>query len=218
MKIWSLAVVAASATFLLNAEAEAATLSGDTVVAVTAPLDALGISAEPLADSTFAGGVFTFPISGGALDSSLAGEIEHDEAGVRLFDASNEILLEDFVIDTVNSEITALVTVNSAEVGVAPIFEFDISTLGASFADIVAALTDLSNPQLSLTFTSVASMVIVDTFGLLDAAGAPASLEGVEFGLAATAPIADVPVPAAFGLFAFGAAALGWARRRKAIA
>ena len=209
-------MVAAASAFLMNAAFAAPVTGGDTVVAVTAPLGALGISAEPLDDSGFDSGTFNFPVSGGDLDSSLAGTIEHDEAGVRLFNATGEILLEDFIINTVTSQISAIVTVNSMTVGLAPIFDFDLGSLGATFEEIVAALTDTSNPQLSLTFTDIASMVIVDTFGLVDDNGNPLNLTGVEFGLAATAPIiAEVPIPAAFGLFALGGAFLGWARRRK---
>ncbi|MEL7489425.1 MAG: PEP-CTERM sorting domain-containing protein [Pseudomonadota bacterium] len=197
--------LASLASVGLGAAHAAPVVSGSTVVDVTADLGALGLSAEPLDDSTIADGRFTFPISGGALDG-LAGTIEHEEAGVRLFTATDSVTLENFVIDTVASEIIADVTVNDSAAITAAVFSFDLGALGS-----IDDLFDLANPSLPLVFTSAAASVLADAFGLT------IDLTGVEFGLAATSPEL-VPVPGAIGLFAIGAAFLGWARRRKAAA
>ncbi len=180
-------------------------VGGETTVQVTADLGGLGLNAEPLDDSLFnaESGTFTFPISGGDLEG-LAGTIEHEEAGVRLFTETASVSLENFVIDTVNSLINADVTVNDGSpINDAPIFSFDVADL----TDI-NDLFDTANPMLPLRFTATAAMVLADAFDL------DVDLAGVEFGLAATAPVV-VPVPPAMGLFAGGAAALAWARRRR---
>ncbi len=179
-------------------------VGGETTVRVTADLGALGLNAEPLDDSLFNAetGTFTFPISGGDLED-LAGTIEHDEAGVRLFTESASVSLENFVIDTVNSLINADVTVNDASPLNAAIFSFDVTDL-----EEIEDLFVTETPMLPLRFTEAAATVLADAFDL------EIDLDGVEFGLAATEPVA-VPVPPAMGLFAGGAAALAWARRRR---
>ncbi|WP_428407862.1 hypothetical protein [Hyphococcus sp.] len=177
---------------------------GVTVVQPTADLGALGLSASPLGDASInSNGFFEFPITGGDLDG-LAGGIEHDNSGVSLTNGTDVLDLENFLIDTTTQQIFGDVSLNSAFVANAPIFSFNVAQLSS-----IDSLFDLSNPSLELLFTATAAGVLFDVYGA-------SGLEGAVFGLAATAPeIGEVPIPAAFGLFAAGAAGLGWLGRRR---
>lgn len=192
----------AAAAMLFSAGAMAATLvGGQTVVNPTAPLGALGLSAAPLNDAGVnSDGFLVFPITGGDLDG-LAGEIEHDNSGIQLSDGATDVQLENFIIDTVNSVILADISLNGAFQLNAAILSFDVSSL-ASIDD----LFNLANPMLALVFTDAAADLLESVYGL------QTELNGVEFGLAATAP--EVPLPGAIGFFAAGAGALALMRRR----
>lgn len=92
------------------------------------------------------------------------------------------------MIHTVASESIADITVNASAAITAAVFSFDISDLGA----------------------------VDDLFDLADIFGLSVNLTGLELGLAATASvIGEAPAPATFGLFAIGAAFLGWALQHK---
>ena len=198
--------LAAAGSFLIAAAAGAAATaaeftSGETVVNPTAPLGALGLSATPIGDAEINGsGYFSFPVTGGELNG-LAGDIEHDNSGLELSDGSTAVQLENFVIDTVNMQVNADVSLNGAFQTNTAILSFDVSTLPD-----INDLFDLSNPMLSLVFTDGAADLLESVYSL------NAQLNGVEFGLAATAP--EVPIPGAIGLFLAGAAALNFMRRR----
>lgn len=186
-------------------------MGGQTNVQVTAPLADLGItpallngelvSAEPL--------TLGFGITGGDLDfTSLAGTIEHTGSSISLTgdlgtdDESDDVtvVLSDFLIDTTTATLAA--DVNGG--GMTDLFSLDLSGLDA------AAITDLDNPQISLTFLSAASELLEDVFQLQEGA-----LMGAQFGLAATSPMpAEVSEPVLFGALAGGFFGLALYRRK----
>ncbi|MEM8799419.1 MAG: PEP-CTERM sorting domain-containing protein [Pseudomonadota bacterium] len=196
---------------------------GQTNVEVTADLADLGLTPGITGTSTIVSGdplTLGFGISGGDLDfSTLAGTIEHEGVGVSLLadfgtdDTGDDItvILSDFVIDTVNALLFGDVDVggDGVDVAGAELFEIDLTGLDA------AAITDLDNPAIPLTFTATAAGLLQETFGLDETI----DLTGGEFGLAATAPIAsdvvDVPEPAIATLFGLGIVGVAMHRRRR---
>lgn len=192
----SVFLAALGALFLGAAPANAVTLTGDTVVEVTFDLDDAGLTPSLLGSaSATPEGFLNFAITGGDLDTGL---IEHDGSGVRLAAGSIFIDLENFLIDIstpTDGLIFADVTTSDGLSTNAPIFSFDLTS--------VSTFTDLTDPGLELFFTSTASSVLADLFGL----GAANVLEGVKFGEAATAP-SEIPLPAAAWIFLAGVAGL----------
>lgn len=171
------------------------------------------VSADPL--------TLGFGISGGDLDfTTLIGTIEHDGVGVSLTgdlgtaDTMDDvtILLSNFVINTATSILSGDVDIgdDGVDVSGADLFSFDLTGLDE------AAITDLTTPQIPLSFTQIASDVLVANFQL----GTATSLTGVQFGLAATAPIADDPTvtvsePATTAMFGAGLIGFAVSRRRR---
>lgn len=194
-------------SFCASALAAPQPIFGDVTVVnptIAPTLTALGIAPSPLGSAGVnANAYFEFPITGGALDG-IAGVIAHEGSGVGLATATTSVLLENFIIDTVQQLILADVTLNgslvASDIGV---LSFDAATL-ADLAD----LFDLDNPALALILTDAAADLLETAFGL------GVQLNGAQFGLAATAPQA-VPLPAAAWLFIAGAAGLVAARRRR---
>lgn len=180
---------------------------GTTAVRVTADLGALGLTpgltGTASVDSTLGFDRIFFPITGGDLDfSTLGGQIRHDGSGITLTSGSTVVGLGNFVIDTSASQLLADVTLNgNAFASGAAILEFDLSGLTAG------QITDLSNPVISLRFTQTGADALTQAFG------AP-NLAGVEFGLAATSPVA-VPEPAAWAMMIVGFGAIGAALRQR---
>ncbi len=188
--------------------ASAVTLTGVTVVDPTFDLDAAGLTPSLLGDGDVdSNGFLAFPITGGDLSAGL---IEHDNSGVRLAataDTSLYIDLENFLIDisdpAASSIFADISTSIDGFIGNAPVFTFDLTTVSDPF--------DLDNPSIELLFSSAASALIVDFFGI---PGNAEQLSGIQFGLAATSPTV-VPLPAAAWLFIAGIGGLAFAGRRK---
>jgi hypothetical protein len=199
----ALALGAVAAVSPANA---AALIGGTTVVEVTAPIGALGLAGATLGSaSVTTEGFFSFPVTGGDL-AGLAGTIEHSGSGVRLSSATANVDLRNFLIDTVQQLIFADVSANGGAVGNIAVFSFDVASL-PSLPD----LFDLSDPALALILTDGAADALEGVFGLT------AQLNGLQFGLAATAPIVT-PLPGAIGFFMAGAAGLAALRRKRTAA
>ncbi len=188
-------------------------MSGQTNVQVTAPLAALGITPSLLEGSLVSGDPLTlgFDITGGDLDfNTLAGTIEHMGASISLTgDMGNDddsddvtVVLSDFLINTS----TAILSADVNGGGMVDLFSLDVTGLDA------AAITDLSNPQISLIFLDDASDLLEDTFDLQGG-----TLLGAQFGLAATAPMpaqTAVPEPALLSALAGSFFGMAMYRRR----
>ncbi|MEM9619871.1 MAG: VPLPA-CTERM sorting domain-containing protein [Pseudomonadota bacterium] len=188
---------------LSMSSAFAVTLTGTTVVETTFDFDGAGLTPSLLGDTGVTSqGFLAFPITGGDLGAGL---IEHENSGVRLTAGMVFVDLENFLIDisdAANAFILADVTTSAgASVMDAAIFSFDLTSVADPF--------DLMDPSIELLFTAAASGLLNDVFGL----GDENALTDVQFGFAATAP-SEVPLPAAVWLFAAGAGALGFAKRR----
>ncbi|QCZ92832.1 hypothetical protein [Salinimonas iocasae] len=189
-------------------------MGGQTNVEVTAPLADLGITPGLLGGELVSGEPLTlgFNITGGDLDfTTLAGTIEHEGSSISLTgDMGNDddnddvtVVLSDFMINTG----TAILSADVNGGGMVDLFSLDLTGLDA------AAITNLSNPQISLTFLDAASDLLEDTFDIQGD-----TLMGAQFGLAATAPVpmsADVSEPALFGALAGGFFGLAMYRRRR---
>jgi hypothetical protein len=204
------AALGAALGLSMTAPAAAATLVGDTRVEVTFDLGGAGIAAALLGDASVALAsplTVNFPITGGSLGG---GQILHDNSGLRLTRNGATLDLANFIIDLVNQVILADVTPNGGgTISDVAILAFDLSTVSAPDP------FDLSDPDLALRFTAVASQTINAVLGL--GLANPNALEGVVFGLAATSPT-EVPLPAALWLFLAGAGALAARRRAQATA
>jgi hypothetical protein len=188
--------------------AQATTIaSGTTAVRVTANLAGLGLTpgltGTAQADTSLGFARILFPITGGDLDfSTLAGQIRHDGSGITLTSGSTVVGLGNFVIDTQASRLLADVTLNGASfASAAPILQFDLTGLSAG------QITNLSSPAISLRFTQAGASALTAAFG------AP-NLTNVEFGLAATAPVA-VPEPGSWALMILGFGTVGLAMRTR---
>lgn len=200
------------ATLLSSTSALAAPImGGQTNVEVTAPLADLGITPALLNGELVSSQPLTlgFDVTGGDLDfTTLAGTIEHAGSSISLtgdlgtVDNSDDVtvVLSNFLIDTNNAILSA--DVNGG--GMVDLFSLDFSELNA------AEITDLTAPQISLTFLDAASDLLEQSFALGED-----TLSGAQFGLAATAPTpADVSEPALFSAFAGGLFGLMMFRRR----
>jgi hypothetical protein len=176
---------------------EAATIgiapTGVTTVEVTAPLGALGLSGAPFGTATAAGGVFSFPITGGTIDTVTGNAlIEHAGSGVTLSGGSVNVSVGNFLIDTMMG------TVSGNVIG-APgsVTFFTFGTPGAG--------------GIPLLISSDLAAALSSIFDL----GEDIDLTGVEFGIANTSPT-PVPVPAALPLLLAGLGGLALMRRKRA--
>jgi PEP-CTERM motif len=146
-----------------------------------------------------------FPITGGNLDASLAGTIEHEGSGLSISNGADIVTLSNFIIDTTAGLVFGDVTLAGLDYASdAPLFSFDLASV------TVAQLIDLDNPLLALTITPTASLA-------LDTAFAIGSTAGVVAGAAATAPVlsAAVPEPASWAMLIAGFGLTGAALRRR---
>lgn len=163
---------------------------GETTVEVTAGLAGLGLGASEFGsaklDTDGANPVFTFPITGGFLDTGgMGGEIEHEGSGVTM---------------TALADSTVSATVGN--------FLIDLSD-GTVFGDIIGGPEDVAFFSLGTAGSSGIPLLITsDLAGALTTVFGASDLTGAEFGLANTSPQV-VPVPAAAGLLATALALLG---------
>lgn len=146
--------------------------------------------------------IANFPVTGGALDGSLAGTIRHDGSGITLTNGTNTVGAGNFVIDTVAQLVFGDVTLNGDLIASGlGLFRFDLATV------TVEQLTDLANPVLGLFITADAAGALTAAFGVPD-------LTGVQFGAAATAPQA-IPELATWAMMIAGFGLVGVAARRR---
>jgi hypothetical protein len=197
--------VAVAALVTVAAPATAATLTGgNTRVLIEEPFVPLvkgltGVATEASFDPLIA----NFPISGGFLDASLAGTIAHDGVGLVLSNGLTNVEAGNFVIDTVQSIVfgDVLVEGNPFATGVA-LFSFDLGSI------TVPQLVDLSNPALALFITPDLAGALKEVFEVPD-------LTGVQFGRAATSPVAAIPEPGTWAMLIAGFGLVGLALRRR---
>ena len=190
------------------AASAAAVIGGNTRLAFSSAI--AGLQAGLTGTATLVGGAsgltVNFGITGGNLDSALAGNIRHDGSGITLSNGTNTIGLGNFVIDTTSGFLLGDASLNGSLLGTAlQLFSFDLGTV------TVPQLTDLNSPALSLLITSTTAGALTTAFGLGDTTG-------VSIGLAATAPVladAAIPEPATWGLMLIGFGTIGAAMRRR---
>ena len=193
------AAIAIAAMFGTSAAAAVVDIlpANETTVQVTADLAGLGLSGAPTGTATAAGGVFSFAITGGTVDTDTgAARIEHDGSGVALFaisDASIRAEVGNFVIDTALGGVFGNVN------GGTDFFRlFDLAT--ATTAGIPLLIAEPLSGALNATFN----------------AGNDLGLKGAQFGIANTNPtVAPVPLPASAVLLIAGLGGLGAAARRR---
>ena len=193
----TVAALGAATFFSTTDQAEASSVGiapvGVTTVEVTANLGSLGLGGAPVGSATADGAVFSFPITGGSIDSGSGDAlIEHDGSGVKLFalaDASINVSVGNFLIDTMMQTVSGDVFGGSSGVTF-----FNFGTPGASGIPL------LISSDLASALTSI--------FGAPD-------LTGAEFGLANTNPTV-VPLPAGLPLLLAALGGLAALRRTEA--
>jgi hypothetical protein len=192
------AAFAATAVLALAAsQAQAASLpiiGNFTEVEVTADLAGLGLTVAAFGSATANGAVFTFPVTGGSLDS-LTGNalVEHDGSGVALTAGAFSAFVGNFLIDT----------------GLATVFGDGAVLGGAGFsgAPLFTFGTGDALPGVELLISPALAGALSAVFGAPD-------LTGATFGYARP-DLAVVPVPAAGVLLLSALGALGALRRRQ---
>lgn len=207
MGLFKKLIALAAAFIALPTAASAATLvGGETRVQVTANLAALGLTPGITGTASLVSGApltVSFPVTGGSLNSSLGGFILHEGSGVSLTAGSNTLTLGNFIIDTVSSRVLGDAALNGTVLANdLALFTFDLNTV------TVAQLTNLNAPALVLSFTAGAAGALTQIFG------AP-NLTGVEFGRAATAPLAAIPEPQTWAMMIIGFGLVGAAASRR---
>lgn len=152
------AILGAALTFsfaLTDAKATPIT-GGSTVLAPLVSLDGFEVD---LLGSAQEG--LLFPITGGTLDDSLVGQIEHEGSGLRFGRDGNTLSLENFVIDTARGGVFGDVSANGAlAADNARLFDFSLGNLTA------AEITDLNDPRLGLRITETAIGAFRDVLGV----------------------------------------------------
>lgn len=195
------------AAFGLASPASALTVvGGDTRVVFSSAIAGLNVGLT--GGATLVGGApgltVNFGITGGSLDTSLAGTILHAGSGLTFSNGTNTLAVGNFVIDTVQSILFGDVSLNGVMLGSGlGLFSFNLGSVS------VAELTDLSNPLLDLAITPTTSGALTTAFGL-------GATDGVVFGRAATAPVV-VPEPTSWALLIAGFGLVGASFRRRRI-
>ncbi len=186
--------------------AEAATvgIAGvETKVTVTAPLGALGLSGAPFgtatADVSGANPVFTFPITGGTIDSHTdTALIEHQGSGVTLSalaDSTKSATVGNFLINTGTGTVSGGIIDAGTGMEVAS---------GVTFFDIASS----GDPRgVELLISTALAGALTDVFGAGD-------LTGATFGFAAP-DVKPVPLPPAALLLLGGLGVMGATKLRK---
>ncbi len=134
-----------------------------------------------IAPATLIGDVATFPITGGTANGGNL-VIDHS-GGLKFTDGSEFLSIGDFVVDTLNSDVTGFAT-NNAGLNVA---SAQLFTIG---------------PGLSLDLSATAATAISDTF-FGGNSNVTSELTGFNIGVAAPSPVVT-PEPESLILFATG--------------
>ena len=188
---------------LTTTGAHAATLQivdGLTTVDVT--LDLGPISASPGGVASASGSVFSFPITGGSVDSGGNALIEHDGSLVTLSFGADFVTVGNFVIDTAAANVSGVANGTGIATGASKV---ELFTFGAQTADgIPLLISSTLNSALGATFGTDAVFAV---FGAEDVTGA-------QFGIANTSPEV-VPLPAAGWMLLAGLGGLAVIRRRR---
>jgi hypothetical protein len=190
----AIASLAVLAVFASPAKAASLPIIGNvTDVEVTADLAGLGLTAAPFGSGTAAGAIFTFDVTGGAVDS-LTGNalVEHAGSGVALTAGTTSAFVGNFLIDTGAGTVSG----DGAVLGGAGFLGATLFTFGDGDA----------LPGVELLFSSTLAGVLSSVFGAPD-------LTGATFGYARP-DLAVVPIPAAGMLLLSALTVLGVVRRR----
>lgn len=170
-----------------------------------------GLLIELTGNATESGvpGGSNLPITGGNLDTNLAGTIRHDGSGIALSDSFSVLTLSNFVIDTTASTVFGDVSQNGIDLGAGvALFTFDLGSV------TVAELTDISNPALVLNLTQSGASSFETAFGF------GFTLIGQPVAVAATTPLfGAVPEPGTWAMMIVGFGLAGTrmrARNRRA--
>ena len=115
-----------------------------------------GVSVAPIDGAEAEGRTFTFPITGGRVDSeTVAGTIEHS-GGIRFSAGDTTLSVEDFVIDTEDGVLTARVSGTETRI---PLLDLDLSDASIDrddgrvvVSDVRATLTGDAAGALNKTF------------------------------------------------------------------
>jgi len=191
------AVASLALLAVVGAPAQAATLpiiGNFTEVEVTADLAGLGLTPAPFGSATASGAVFTFPVTGGSLDS-ISGDalVEHNGSGVALTAGTLSAFVGNFLIDTAAATVFGDGAVLGGE--------------GFSGAPLFTFGTGEALPGVELLISPALAGALSAIFGAPD-------LTGATFGYARP-DLAVVPVPAAGLLLLSALGALGALRRRQ---
>jgi hypothetical protein len=192
------AVVTVGLASWAAAPAEAATLplvGNQTEVEVTAPLAALGLGGAPFGTATVdvsgANPIFTFPVTGGTLDTASGdARVEHQGSGVTLSalaDPTVSATVGNFFIDTIALQVSGDVLGGAS---------------GVPFFDLGAATT-----------SGVELFITAELAGALTGVFGADNLTGAQFGFARP-DLAPIPLPAGVWLMIAGLAAFGAVRAR----
>lgn len=159
-----------------------------TEVEVTADLAGLGLTPAPFGSASATGAIFTFPVTGGTLDTITGNAlVEHNGSGVALTAGAISAFVGNFLIDTS----VATVFGDGAVLGGAGFLGAPLFTFGEGTA----------LPGIELLITDTLAGVLSGVFGAPD-------LTGATFGYARP-DLAAVPLPAAGWLLLTGLGALG---------
>jgi hypothetical protein len=200
-KLRPLAAVASLAVFsMLGSNAQAASIQINgvaTAVEVTADLAGLGLTAAPFGSATALGAIFTFPVTGGSLDT-VSGDalIEHSGSGVALTAGSASAFVGNFLIDTAAASVFA----DGAALGAPGFLGVPIFSFGPGNA----------LPGVELLITAELAGALTAIFGAPD-------LTGATFGYARP-DVSVVPIPAGGLLLLSALGTVGVTRlRRRAV-
>lgn len=191
--------------------------------AVVALLVDAGISVTAIGPGDGTAPLFAFPITESTFDVGTgAGDIDH-EGGLRFETDEDTLVAENFLINVENDGTGTIfgdVTSNGMFLGEdIALFTFSFATLGEeidTLEEILAVVTDKDNPALPLFATST----LVDALTglglqLPDGFDGPLAFAATD---ALPSDLSEIPLPAAFPMFAAGIAGFAALRRRRKFA
>ena len=195
------ALVIAGSLGAVSAQASTVDIVGGlTTIDVT--LDLGPIVASPGGVASASGSLFSFPITGGSVDSGGNAVIEHDGSLATLSFGSAYVTVGNFVIDTAAANVSGVANGTGIATGTSAVELFTFGTPGSGGIPLLISPT--LNTALNATFGSAAVEAV---FGVKDVTGA-------KFGLANTSPEV-VPLPAAGWMLLAGLGGLAAIRRRQ---